>query len=146
VQALRDVSLELHRHEVVGLIGPNGAGKSTLVKILVGLVRAAGSSLLITSETSAHGLAPSVLDGLLFLFDNVIDLRYIEEQSTLGRAINVVKMRNSAHLMTMNGATITDEGFVVGDTLEGITGRLGWSALRTQDPAATHPPPPDRRP
>ena len=36
VQALSDVTLELHRHEVVGLIGPNGAGKSTLVNIITG--------------------------------------------------------------------------------------------------------------
>jgi branched-chain amino acid transport system ATP-binding protein len=36
VQALREVTLELHRHEVVGLIGPNGAGKSTLVNVLTG--------------------------------------------------------------------------------------------------------------
>ncbi|HXG75834.1 MAG TPA: ABC transporter ATP-binding protein [Gaiellaceae bacterium] len=36
VQALRGVTLELHRHEVVGLIGPNGAGKSTLVNLLSG--------------------------------------------------------------------------------------------------------------
>jgi branched-chain amino acid transport system ATP-binding protein len=36
VQALRDVTLELHRREIVGLIGPNGAGKSTLVNVLTG--------------------------------------------------------------------------------------------------------------
>jgi len=39
VQALREVTLELHRHEVVGLIGPNGAGKSTLVNVLTGFDR-----------------------------------------------------------------------------------------------------------
>jgi branched-chain amino acid transport system ATP-binding protein len=47
VEALRDVTLELHRHEVVGLIGPNGAGKSTLVNVLSGFdVPTAGTVLL----------------------------------------------------------------------------------------------------
>src|ERR687895_2311673 len=36
VRALESVTLELHRHEVVGLIGPNGAGKSTLVNVMTG--------------------------------------------------------------------------------------------------------------
>lgn len=36
VHALQGVSIELQRHEVVGLIGPNGAGKSTLVNVLTG--------------------------------------------------------------------------------------------------------------
>jgi branched-chain amino acid transport system ATP-binding protein len=36
IHALRGVTLELHRHEVVGLIGPNGAGKTTLVTVLTG--------------------------------------------------------------------------------------------------------------
>jgi branched-chain amino acid transport system ATP-binding protein len=36
VRALEEVTLELERHEVVGLIGPNGAGKSTLVNLMSG--------------------------------------------------------------------------------------------------------------
>lgn len=39
VQALEGVTLELHRHEVVGLIGPNGAGKTTLVNVMTGFDR-----------------------------------------------------------------------------------------------------------
>jgi branched-chain amino acid transport system ATP-binding protein len=36
VRALDEVTITVHRHEVVGLIGPNGAGKSTLVNLLSG--------------------------------------------------------------------------------------------------------------
>jgi circadian clock protein KaiC len=116
------------------------------MRSLLGLIRAAGSSSLLTSETTAHGIEAQSLDGLMFLFDNVIDLRYIEEGSRVGRALNVVKMRNSQHEMTLNRFTITDQGLMVGDEIEGATGRLGWSALRTQDPphpdapAASAPP------
>jgi len=39
VQALREVTLELRRNEVVGLIGPNGAGKTTLVNVMTGFDR-----------------------------------------------------------------------------------------------------------
>ncbi len=45
VDALQDVSLTIHRHEIVGLIGPNGAGKSTLVNILSGFDTPSGGSV-----------------------------------------------------------------------------------------------------
>jgi hypothetical protein len=34
----------------------------------------------------------------------------------------------------LNSIRITDRGLVVGNELESVTGRLGWSALRTHGP------------
>ena len=39
--ALEDLTLELARHEILGLIGPNGSGKSTLINVLSGFQRVA---------------------------------------------------------------------------------------------------------
>ncbi len=39
VQAVQDVSFEVHAGEIVALLGPNGAGKTTTVKCILNLVR-----------------------------------------------------------------------------------------------------------
>jgi circadian clock protein KaiC len=99
------------------------------LRSLIGLIRASGASSLVTSETPPHGVADNSLTPLMFLFHNIIDLRYIEYGSRVGRAISVLKMRNSRHEMTLSCYTISDHGITVGEKLEGVSGRLGWSVL-----------------
>jgi circadian clock protein KaiC len=99
---------------------------------LIGLIRASGAALVITSETTTLGPAAEPEGGgVTFLFHNLIQLRYIELNSATGRALNVVKMRNSNHRKDIYQFEISDKGPVVSGKLEGVTGVLGWSVLRT---------------
>jgi lipopolysaccharide transport system ATP-binding protein len=54
--ALKDVSLEVHEGEVLGLIGRNGAGKTTLLKILSRITRPT------TGFAEIHGRVGSLLE------------------------------------------------------------------------------------
>jgi circadian clock protein KaiC len=97
---------------------------------LIGFIRAAGASLVITSETTVLGPTGEPAGGVMFLFHNLLLLRYVELDSASGRALNVVKMRNSDHDKAVHQFEIGPDGMAVGDPLEGVGGMLGWSALR----------------
>ena len=57
IAALSDVSLEVGRHEMVGLIGPNGAGKTTLFNCLAGVIEPDSGRIRLDGRDLA-GLAP----------------------------------------------------------------------------------------
>ena len=57
VKALSDVSVSIHKGEVVALLGENGAGKSTLIKILSGVYQADAGSMRLEGK-DAHFSVP----------------------------------------------------------------------------------------
>ena len=57
VAAVRGVSFEVGRGEIVGLIGPNGAGKSSTLHAIMGLVPLASGDVLVDGR-SVRGMPP----------------------------------------------------------------------------------------
>jgi ABC-2 type transport system ATP-binding protein len=56
--ALQDLTLDVHRGEVLGYLGPNGAGKTTTIRLLLGLIRAtAGRAEVFGQDVARHPAA-----------------------------------------------------------------------------------------
>ena len=57
VAAVKDVSLEVRRGEIVGVLGPNGAGKTTTLLTVIGLLKPAAGRIRFM-DREIGGLAP----------------------------------------------------------------------------------------
>lgn len=65
---VNDVSIRLHRQEIVGLLGPNGAGKTTTFNMVVGIIKPkSGRILLEGNDIAALPLFKRARHGLGYL-------------------------------------------------------------------------------
>ena len=61
IQALKGVSLEVNKGEIVTLIGANGAGKSTLLKTISGLLKPKQGEILFENQAIAGKVAQGIV-------------------------------------------------------------------------------------
>lgn len=116
VQALHDVSLEVHSGEVVALVGDNGAGKSTLVKIMAGVYQADGGHMVFDGElVSVNGPKQAQALGIATVFqdlalcdnlDVVANLYLGQELSSAGTLDEVEMEKQSWELLRQLSAKI----------------------------------------
>jgi len=111
LRALKDVYLDLHENEIVGLIGPNGAGKTTLLNAISGLVKPdSGSFTLFGKEENwpkphqlvGHGISRTLQGVGLFADLTVLENVMIGAQkfatAGLGRALLGITAKDESAL------------------------------------------------
>lgn len=100
LRALKDVYLDLHENEIVGLIGPNGAGKTTLLNAISGLVKPDSGELTLFGKSEdwpkphqlvSHGISRTLQGVGLFadltVLENVMIGAHKFATAGLGRAL-----------------------------------------------------------
>ena len=107
-RALKHISFDIHRGEVVGLVGTNDSGKSTMVKIIAGVLEPSEGSV------KVHGnIAPLIELGAGFdpeltarenIYSNVALVGYTKEfiDADLGGIIEFVELQNFVDMPLKN--------------------------------------------
>src|SRR5918911_1971812 len=105
VQALNDVSLEVHESEVVAVVGDNGAGKSTLIKAISGVGPADsgefefdGTPVAIRGPHDSAALGIAVVYQDLALCDNldVVENLFLGRESKRGATLDEIEMEKES--------------------------------------------------
>jgi lipopolysaccharide export system ATP-binding protein len=112
---LHDVSLDVHRGEVVGLLGPNGAGKTTCFYSVMGLVKPDSGRIFLDGQDITE---------LPMYRRAILGLGYLPQETSIFRGMTVEE-----NIMAVLEAAEPDK-HVRQDRLEQLLGEFGLTALR----------------
>ncbi|MEM8867853.1 MAG: ABC transporter ATP-binding protein [Verrucomicrobiota bacterium] len=139
IAAIKNVSFNVNRGEVVGFLGPNGAGKSTTMRILSGLLPASSGSAWV-SGTSVAQNPKEVKRRIGFMPENnplPDDMRVVEYLRYRGRLKEVPgrKLRASVEeVMEVCDLARTARRKIIGTLSKGFRQRVGIADALLGDP------------
>jgi len=110
--------LTTHLHELLTFLGQRG-----IVTILVGV-----------QQGMLGGNMSSSLDAS-YIADNILMLRYFEDDGEVKQAVSVFKKRGSLHERTIRAFSMSSRGIQVGEPLKGFRGILTGVPVPTAAPA-----------
>src|SRR5689334_2676871 len=112
---LHDVSLDVHRGEVVGLLGPNGAGKTTCFYSVMGLVKPDSGRIFLDGQDITE---------LPMYRRAILGLGYLPQETSIFRGMSVEE-----NIMAVLEVAQPNRR-VRGERLEQLLGEFGLTALR----------------
>lgn len=136
--ALRGISFEVPKGQVVGFLGPNGAGKSTTMKILTGFVEATGGIVKVAGISVAEDpVAARTRIGYLPennpLYEDMMVEEFLEYIARI-RRIPADKVRNAIDIAVARCGLQKVRGKDIGELSKGFRQRVGLAQAIVHDP------------
>ena len=137
-QALRGISFEVHRGEVLGFLGPNGAGKTTTMKILTCyMAPTSGTAFVGTHSVTEASLSVRQQIGYLPedtpIYSDMTTLEFLEFVANIRQVAPDTRTRRLRELVGVCG--LTDVlAKPVGDLSKGFRQRVGLAQALIHDP------------
>ena len=138
VVALKAVSFDIDRGEIVGLVGPNGAGKSTLIRIITTLLTATSGRVTVdgfdtvTAPGEARQRLGLVLDGSRGVYDRLTGLQNLEFFGAMSGLSPIEARRRGLELLRVVGLEASDK--LAFGYSNGMRSRLNLARAMISDP------------
>lgn len=137
-EAVRGVSCELFRGQIVGLLGPNGAGKSTTMKILAGCLKPTAGSISVGGlDLSTHSVLARRLIGYLPesnpLYDDMMVIDYLNFVADIRQIDRLKRKRCILNAIEQCGIS-TVLGQDIGSLSKGFRQRVGLAQAIMHEP------------
>ena len=134
--AVTGLSLTLNRGEIFGLLGPNGAGKTTTIKLVLGLARPTGGSILVDGRDPREPAARRRLGYLPenpCFYDHLTAVEYLELVGSLFGLDGRTSRRRGKTLLERFGLA-SHAKKPLRKFSKGMTQRLGFAQALLNEP------------
>ena len=118
ITALKNLNLEVHTGEVVGLIGPNGSGKTTTINLVTGIYTSDTGSVILDGKSITNQAADKITKaGLARTFQNLRIFERLTVKENIKVAQNIFNASIFDHLIVSQkkkeqGLTQENEGLL----------------------------------
>jgi len=118
IEAVKDISFNIKKNEIIGLLGPNGSGKTTTIGMMLGLLKPSNGEILIDGKKIEENRI-EILQKINFISPYIeLPKKLTVKQNLIvyGKLYNVVDLKNRIEYLV--------EKLRLSDLLNKLTGEL----------------------
>lgn len=131
-EVLKDISLNIRSHQVIGLVGENGCGKTVLMKIMIGLMKASKGQVIYNDKLLKKDM--DYLPSVGFIIENPCFFNELNGYENLKLLADIRKKISDKEILAwLEKVGLNDINYKVDDYSLGMKQRLALAQALMED-------------